>query len=150
MAYIDLDDLLKRLPQSTLLACLDWGRKGRLTATDPPVIALLDDASSIVDQYIEAIYRPWPLVAPYPPSIKRLTYSAAYALLAQKYPTTLQIDGYKMMDQVHKELDNLRKQITTMGKGPPDPAANQGGATYLSGNDPNGTKVIFTDDFGSW
>jgi phage gp36-like protein len=150
MAYITLDDLQARLPQSTLLACLDWSRRGRLLATDPSVVSLLDDASSIVDQYIEAIYKPWPLEAPYPPSIKRLTYSAAYALLAQKYPTALQIDGYKMMDQVHKELLALRKQVTTVGKEGPDPAQNQGGETFLSGNDPNNTKVIFTDDFGSW
>lgn len=150
MAYIDLDDLQKRLPQSTLLACLDWGRRGRLTPTDEPVIALLEDASSIVDQYIEAIYKPWPLVAPYPASIKRLTYSAAYALLAQKYPTSLQVDGYKMMDQVHKELSNLRKQITTMGAAPPDPAKNQGGNTYPTTNDPFGSKVVFTTDMGSW
>ncbi len=150
MAYITLDDLQKRLPQSTLLSCLDWKRAGRLTDTDPPVVALLDDASSIVDQYIEAIYTPFPLVAPYPASVKRLTYSAAYALLAQKYPTILQLDGYKMMDQVHKELNNLRIQKTTIGKAPPDPAANQGGKVYLSGNDPNNTKVVFTDDFGSW
>lgn len=149
-AYITLDDLQKRLPQSTLLACLDWGRKGRLTDTDAPVVTLLEDASSIVDQYIEAIYKPWPLEAPYPASIKRLTYSAAYALLAQKYPTTLQIDGYKMMDQVHKELDNLRKQVTTMGSPPPDPAKNQGGNVYATTNDPFETKVVFTKDWGSW
>lgn len=149
MAYITLDDLQKRLPQTTLLACLDWGRKGRLSATDPQVVALLDDATSIIDEHIEAIYT-LPLAEPYPPTVKRLTYSAAYAMLAQKYPTTLQLDGYKMMEQVMKELEKLRLQKTTLGKAPPDPAANQGGDVYLSGNDPNNTKVVFTDDFGSW
>jgi hypothetical protein len=141
-----------RIPKSILIECLDRDDDGveDTVVTDQ----LIADAESLVRGYAEAIYPDLytnsALYPPYPNELIRLTLDAFHALLGQRYPEFVRIDGYKMMNEVRKELEMMRKAKTTMGKAPPDPSAIQGGFVASVANDPFGFQIPFTQDFGNF
>ena len=151
MPIITLADVQARIPKSILIECLDRDGDGVVDAI--PTNQLIADAESFVRGYAEAIYPGLytsDIYPPYPNELVRLTLDTFHALLGQRHPDFVRIDGFKMINEVRKELDMLRKAKTTLGATPPDPSKIQGGRTYLVSNDPSGTMVPFSSDFGSF
>jgi hypothetical protein len=83
--------------------------------------------------------------------IVRLALDACHAYAAMRHPEFMRgVDGYKMMQQVDKDLKALREGMTNLGiKDPPEPAANHG-VRVLSGDPlcPDKFTPRFSDNWG--
>jgi hypothetical protein len=102
------------------------------------VNSLIRDGSSKVLGFIGLVYDVDLIDEANQAEIVRLTLDACHAYAAMRHPEFLRsVDGYKMMQQVDKDLKSLREGLTNLGtKDPPEPAANQGGEV-LSGDPDN-------------
>jgi len=146
------NQLVARIPESTIIDCLD---RGSGSADPASLDALIMDATSYLIERIAAIYPGWdsaPLFQPpYPPAIIRLTTDVCHAYLGERYPAYLRVNGTAMFVRVDKELKQVRVQEVTLGAAPPDPAQNQGGVVYQDTNDIAGSyPPLFQTGVGSY
>lgn len=113
----------------TVRRILDDNRDG--TADANPVASIISDASAHV---LSAYYQTYDEVpATVPPRLKTLAKHAGKGYLAIRHPEYVRFDGYKILEYVDKQLNELVAGNRRIGETPPDPAANQGGEVY-SGN----------------
>jgi hypothetical protein len=55
--------------------------------------------------------------------LRRITLDCAHAMIAIRHPGPLKLDGFALMEQVDRDLKNLRQAQTTLGtKKAPEPA----------------------------
>lgn len=147
--YFAQADLENRLSAQVVKQIYDDANIG-MASTDP-IKRLITDACSYVNETIQPIYLPWPLVAPYPDAVVRLSLDAAEMYAARRHPEYVRHDWEKLKRVLDTDLDKLRKQQRSLGQAPPDPAQTQGAEVYA--DDPNvaaPAQSVFNGRMGDW
>lgn len=119
MAYIDQTQLEARLSVETVRQILDDDQDGMADGT--AVTRICADASSYVAATLQPVYTPWPLTAPYPEEVIRLTLDAAEAYAAKRHPEYVRRDWQKLFQHLDLQLDRLYGQRRSLAQEPPDP-----------------------------
>jgi hypothetical protein len=117
----------------TVRRILDDDRNG--TADANAVTNIITDASAHVLSAYYQTYDEVPDADNIPPRLKTLGKHAGKGYLAIRHPEYVRFDGYKILEYVDKQLNELVAGNRRLGETPPDPAANQGGEVYSG--DPN-------------
>ncbi len=131
---VDQAQLEDRIGAATLNRIYSDGSEDGVARIDA-INSLIRDGSSKVLGFIGSVYDVDLIDEAKQAEIVRLTLDSCQAYAAMRHPEFMRsVDGYKMMIQVDKDLEKLRKGLTNLGTtGAPEPAANQGGEV-LSGN----------------
>ena len=146
--YFTLQELEHRLGPTTVKAIYDDDNNGEADAG--PLEQVMIDATAIIDAAIESIYD-LPLADPYPPRVVCLALDAAEYLACKRHAEYVRRDWKALKEELEHDLDKLRTQKRSMGRSPPDPAANQGGAVYPTPDPTNNVNVpIFSTGAGKW
>jgi phage gp36-like protein len=147
--YITQAQLENRLSATRVARIYDDNRDGSADAN--PIAQLIADASGKVASYLRGSYDLDTVAASTPNEVVRLTLDVAFAMAAQRHPEVVRVDWQPLMQAAEKDLERLRKGETRLDVvGPPEPAANTGGAVYQQ--DPNDATVdaltFFANGFG--
>jgi phage gp36-like protein len=146
--YFTQEELEQRLGPTAVKRIYDDKNTG--TADASALDRVTRDATAIVDAAIESIYD-LPLAEPYPDRVVCLALDAAEYLAARRHPEYVKRDWRVLKEELERDLDRLRTQKRSMGRAPPDPAANQGGAVYPTPDPTNQQNVpIFLGGAGKW
>lgn len=127
--YIVTADLEQRISAERLKQIYDDDNNG--TADANAVVRLCKDASAKVAGYLRGIYDLTTIAAAPPEEVIRLTLDVAEAYAAKRHPEYVKRDWEKLMRAAESDLGKLRRGETRLDiDGSPEPAKNQGGATY--------------------
>jgi hypothetical protein len=105
------------------------------SADSDPLNQLLLDASSKFRGALGTIYDIDTFDQNTLDEVVRISLDIAQAYAAQRHSEIVRVDGFKLMQQAEKDIEKIRAGLSNLGtKGPPEPAANQGGIVT---EDPN-------------
>lgn len=155
MAWWTLEDLQDRLSEAQIAECLDDDNEGdeNGSAAKPgPLERLQRDADSLVHEALCDVYPDSPFAGmSVPDACVRLSLDAAVMYLAQRHPAVIKLDWERLREILDKDLDRHRTAKRGLGKKPPGPAANHGGAVYPTPSLQTGnTGPIFSGGRGKW
>lgn len=94
----------------------------------PSLLSICADASSKVRGALGLVYDLDNFDPAIAPELKRLALDAAIAMTARDHQGAVPRNWVELMEQVDRDLAQVRKGMANLGtKQPPDPAANHGG-----------------------
>lgn len=125
ISLITVEQLENRIGIEVLRRIFDDSNTGQ--ASRSAVMQLCEDASSKVrggigfDYDLDAVTQV--AAASTAIELRRIALDCAHAMIAIRHPGALKQDGFAMMEQVDRDLKNLRQAQTTLGtKKAPEPA----------------------------
>lgn len=152
MAWWTREDLEDRLSEDVVRQCLDDDNTG--TPKPGALERLQRDSQSFVGAALQDVYPSYPFEGengPPPDECVRLSLDAAEMFIAKRHPEVIRLSWVDLKNAIDKDLDRVRTAKRSLGKRPPDPAANHGGAVYPTPDPATGMNVpIFSGAAGKW